>query len=355
MAVAGSSLSAAASDIMLMNKTNIPDDPKFWFDHKFRQLKAMHRTVNFVNGARGCGKTYAFKQDAVRSYLKDGSQFVYMRRYEKTLSDAKATKLFFPLALKEEFHEHELTYRNGCYMIDGKVAGFPFALNTPEGGKSTEYDNVKSVCFDEYIDLKGRYLPDEVKLFNEATITIGRYRDPQFWLIANNLSWNNPYFIRYRITHPDAGKETRLGKTWSLTLPDSSKYKKFMETTPIGSFLKECDPEHFEYAFGNELLEDNFDFIEKHPGNAKYSFTMKIDGAAFGVWIDNLYFYISKAVDPSTFFVLDLSTENVKRNKIQFIKGGLFSRFLNNFIVDNVRYESIDIKARVLDIMRYII
>lgn len=338
-----------------MKQSEIPKEPKFWFDYKFRKLKAMHRTVNFINGARGCGKTFAFKEDAVDDFLKDGSQFVYMRRYEKTLADAKATKLFFPQALKEKYKEHELKYSNGFYMIDGKIAGFPYALNTPESGKSTEYDNVANVCFDEYIDLKGHYLTDEVMIFNETLITIGRYRNPQFWLIANNLSWLNPYFLRYRITHPEKGKETRLGKTWSFTLPDSSKYKRFMEKTAIGSFLLECDPEHFEYAFGNELLNDDTDFIEKHPGNAKYGFTLKIDNEAFGVWRDSYFYYISRAVDPSTFFVLELNSTDLKKNKLQFRRGGIFQGFLEGFILDKVRFDNMEIKAKTLDIIRYLV
>lgn len=338
-----------------MKQVELPQEPKFWFDHKFKQIKAMHRTVNIVNGARGCGKTFAFKEDAVATFLKDGGQFVYMRRYEKTLADAKATKLFFPQALKEKYKEHELKYSNGFYMIDGKIAGFPFALNTPESGKSTEYDNVASVCFDEYIDLKGHYLTDEVKIFNEALITIGRYRGPQFWLIANNLSWLNPYFLRYKITHPDKGKETRLGKTWSFTLPDSTKYKKFMEKTPVGAFLKECDPEHFEYAFGNELLDDDTDFIEKHPGKAKYAFTMIIEGEPFGVWRDNFYYYISRSTDPSTFFILELKQAELKKNKLQFRKGGVFQSFLEALLLDKVRFDNMEIKAKVLDIIRYLI
>lgn len=341
---------------MAAKTVQLPTEPKFWFDHKFRQLKAMHRTVNFVNGARGCGKTFAYKEDAVKQFLDDGSQFVYMRRYDEELSDSKARELFFPNALKEKYPDHELIYKQGFYQIDGKIAGFPFALNTMARiGKSTEYDNVTSVCFDEYIPLDNRFLPDEPKLLNESLTTIGRYRGPQFWLIANNLKWNNPYFIRYKISHPDPGKETRLGRTWSFTLPDATHYKKFMETTPIGAFFKECDPDYFEYAYGNALLDDSEDFIKKQPGKAKYRFTLQINGEKFGVWDDNMYYYISPATDPTTFFILELNTGDLKKNRLNVRKGGIYDRFLTEFIQDNVYYSNMDIKSKVLDIMRYVI
>ena len=330
------------------------EEPKFWFDYKFKQIKAMHRTVNIVNGARGCGKTFAFKKDSVETFLKDGGQFVYMRRYDKELTDAKARELFFPLALREMYPEHELVYKQGFYEIDGKIAGFPFALNTPGAGKSIEYDNVASVCYDEYIDVNGRYLNDEVKLFNEALITIGRFRNPKYWLIANNLTWLNPYFLRWKITHPDKGKETKLGKTWSFTLPRSDKYKKFMETTPVGAFLLECDPDHFEYAFGNELLDDDTDFIEQHPGRAKYVFTLSSDGEELGVWKDSCY-YISRSVDPSTFFRLDVDTKTLKKNKLRFRPGGIFEAFRTALLSDRVFFEDMEIKAKALDILKLII
>ena len=337
-------------------KTVTPSGPKFWFDHKFRQLKAMHRTVNFINGARGCGKTFSFKEDAVKNFLKDGSQFVYMRRYDEELTDAKARELFFPVALKEKYPDHEMIYKQGFYQIDGKIAGFPFALNTmAKNGKSVEYDNVSSVCFDEYIPLDLRFLLDEPTKLNETITTIGRYRGPQFWLIANNLRWNNPYFLRYKISHPEKGKETRLGKTWSFTLPDAAHYKKFMETTPIGAFFLECDPDYFEYAFGNSLLDDDEDFIKKHPGNAKYRFTLKVNGEPLGVWADNNYYYISIATDPTTFFVLELNTGDLKKNKLNVRSGGIYDRFLHEFICDNVYYGNMDIKSKILDIMRYVI
>ena len=89
------------------------EDKKFWFEYTYKRVKACHRLINFVVGARGCGKTFAFKKDAVESFLKDGSQFVYIRRYEKELLEAKARELFFPQDLKKMFPEHELVYRNG--------------------------------------------------------------------------------------------------------------------------------------------------------------------------------------------------------------------------------------------------
>ena len=44
---------------------------------------------NFIVGARGTGKTYGFKQWAIKDFLKTGAQFVYVRRYKQEMKDIK--------------------------------------------------------------------------------------------------------------------------------------------------------------------------------------------------------------------------------------------------------------------------
>ena len=333
-------------------------EKSIWFSKTFKKIKAAHRMVNIVNGARGCGKTFAFKDDAVEDFLAGKGQFVYMRRHDKELSDPKATKLFFPKDLRLKYPEHSFGFKNGVYVIDDKTAGFPFALNCPGAGKSTEYDDVQNVCFDEYIDVKGGYLPEEVKLFNEALITIGRYRDPQFWLIANNLSWNNPYFVRYGIKHPEKGKETIYGKTWSFTIPDNTKYRQFMETTPIGKFLQECDPEHFNYAFGNTVYGYTDEMIAKHTGSSRYMCTLSIQGKDLGVWMDYAtgYWYVSPKCDPCAVFRYTIDKDALKKGaKLQVYKGGLFSKFLVAFASDCMYFENLEIYEIILDAMKYLL
>lgn len=333
------------------------EDKKFWFDYTYKKILAANRFVNMILGARGCGKTFAFKDDAVQRFLNHGEQFIYMRRYEKELLDQKARKLFFPEDLKRKYPEHELVFRNGVYMIDGKVGGFPMALSVSGELKSIEYDLVTRICFDEFIRIEGTgYLKDETTLFNEALITCSRMRDPRWFLMSNNVSWQNPYFIRYKIPRPPADKETIYGKTWSLSLPRSEKYKQAMVDSPVGQFLLECDPDHFEYAFGNATFTDNDDFIGEQPKGARYIFTLKIF-ESFGVWVtDTGFYYIGRKTDPSAHFVFDLHPEELRKGaRIRSRKGGIFDRFVKAFCCDKIIYEDVDVKNNIRDIMRSII
>lgn len=332
-------------------------DKKFWFEYTYKRIKACHRLVNFVVGARGCGKTFAFKEDAVKNFLKDGSQFVYMRRYEKELLDSKARELFFPLDLRRKYAEHELIYRNGYYMIDGKPAGFPFALSTSGEMKSIEYDLVKLVCFDEFIIKGGSgYLGNEMFLFNEALQTIGRLRDLQFFLMSNNISWQNPYFTRYKIPRPEKGKELLLGKKWLLCKPKSEKYLKKVEESPVGSFLKEMDPDYFDYAFHNETEDETEDFISVRPKNTRYLCTINLDDDSVGIWMDNTcILYASDKTDPSALLTFNCYRNELKKSRVNFKRGGIFDRIQSAYLADRLYYENMAVKGLMAELMRLIL
>ena len=333
-----------------------------WFDRTFRRLKACHRTVNFVVGARGIGKTFGWKDDAVENFLKTGDQFLYMRRYDKELTDVKARDLFFPYELREKYKEHELVFRNGVYTIDGHTAGFPFALSTSASMKSIEYDRVKSVCFDEFIipnSSKIGYLQSEIFLFNEALVTIGRLRAPQFFLMSNNVSWSNPYFTRYKIKRPtkeQLEKEIILYKTYSLTIPKAEKYLHKVEQSPIGQFLMETDPDYFRYAFNNEIADEDNDFIAERPVNTRYFCTISLDGQRVGVWTDNTgLLYVSDKTDPASPFEFNFKSGELKKSRVQLRKGGMFERIKTAYLSDELFYEDADIKGIVADLMRLIL
>ena len=59
-----------------------------WWDLK--NTLSYNALFNFVVGSRGCGKTYGFKKWAAEDFIKNGNQFIYIRRY-KTEMNKKAT------------------------------------------------------------------------------------------------------------------------------------------------------------------------------------------------------------------------------------------------------------------------
>ena len=46
-----------------------------WYDPT--KIKSYNKTLNFIIGGRGIGKTYSFKKDAINRFKKKGKQFFY--------------------------------------------------------------------------------------------------------------------------------------------------------------------------------------------------------------------------------------------------------------------------------------
>ena len=58
--------------------------------------------LTLVMSMRSYGKTYGFTREAIKDWMRDRSEFVYVRRYETELKTA-APKLFDDIAAHNEF------------------------------------------------------------------------------------------------------------------------------------------------------------------------------------------------------------------------------------------------------------
>ena len=50
--------------------------------------------MNIIMTNRGFGKTYGFKDIAIKNFLKNGKQFMYVRRYKTDISKEKISMFF---------------------------------------------------------------------------------------------------------------------------------------------------------------------------------------------------------------------------------------------------------------------
>ena len=179
-----------------------------------RQL-TYNRIFNFVVGVRGGGKTFNTLKHCIEKFLKDGSEFIYLRRRQVHLDDAcsggkGSGDLFADIRAKGYFPDHELKVvsdKAGGYNFycDGKIMGYGKALSTSTGRRSTSKPKVKRIIYDEFLidDSSGseRYLNhgNEMFVFNNFYETIARGRDIPVIFIGNAFSMVNPYFIELGI------------------------------------------------------------------------------------------------------------------------------------------------------------
>lgn len=139
---------------------------------------------NFVVGNRGAGKTYSAKKWAIKSFLKTGAQFIYLRRYKTEFADFK--NFFADIA--HEFPDVDFEIKGRTVYINDEIAGYGVSLSTALTKKSVSYHLVDKIIFDEFIiDSKViHYLSHEVTAFLEFYETVARMRDNVRALFLSN-------------------------------------------------------------------------------------------------------------------------------------------------------------------------
>ena len=55
--------------------------------YSYDRIRSYNAIWNFIISNRGGGKTYGFKMMAIKNFLKNGKQFIYVRRYKTELQE----------------------------------------------------------------------------------------------------------------------------------------------------------------------------------------------------------------------------------------------------------------------------
>lgn len=140
--------------------------------YDYHKILSYNCPVNVLIGERGCGKSFGAKNYVINQFLKKGSQFLYLRRYDNELKSVfektnKNSKDFFD-DIKPKFQNHILKAKNKKFYIDNQCFGFAKRMTEAQDLKSSTYENVKTIIIDEYPIEKNKryYLPDERYDFN---------------------------------------------------------------------------------------------------------------------------------------------------------------------------------------------
>lgn len=311
---------------------------------------------NFIVGMRGVGKTFGFKEWAIRDFIKTGGQFAYIRRFTKELQEKKINGFFDDIIKENKFPGHEFAVKNKNFYIDGKLAGFTFCLATSKIDKSMSFPDVTKICFDEFILDKGvhHYLPDEITGFLELYETIARLRSVPCWFLSNALTISNPYFHYFDLTVP-YGKEIKASDDILIQVIKKSEYVEAKKQTRFGKIIE--NTAYGRYAVENEFLRDNKNFIGKKTANADYYFTLKYNGDSYGIFVDYKQglMFISESVDPSQMLIFAVTNDDHEPNTL-LIKGRKSHQvkmLIEMYRAGAVRFESIKIKNAINAAMKY--
>lgn len=266
------------------------------------RLFSHNALINICMSGRGRGKSYSGKELIIKNFLKDGSQAVYVRRTEVELKKMKDT---FWNDICDKYPQHEFKVEGLIGFIDDEPVVYFIPLSTSSQLKSASFPKVKLILFDEYIITKtgqNRYLKNEMTLFLDLLETIMRLRtDVRVLILSNSVSYVNPLFSFFNI-EPNPTKRFQKFRKGLICLEQfsSEEFLKAKMETPLAKLIEGTS--YFNYAVGNQTLEDNEDFIKPRPsGKSFFVSSFKYEKFEVGVWLNELSheYYVDKLIDPT--------------------------------------------------------
>ena len=321
--------------------------------------------LSFIITERGLGKSYGSKKFVAKRFIKKHKQFVYLRRYKTELKEAM-TKNGNPIFFKqiendEELKGHTFTNKNDTMYIDGQLAGFAMPLSIANILKSSTYNDVDTIIFDEFLIDKGsyHYLQNEVIQLLDVIETVARLRDIRVIFLGNAISITNPYFTFFNLSLPynsevNIAKRDKNGNPLIIVYyAKNEAYRQVKKASRFGQLID--GTEYGKYAIDNEFLRDSKAFIKKKTKTCKFYFILVINGKNYGVWCDyNLgLMFISNDFDPNCPVMFSINPNDHNENTL-LIRGRtspFFKSIIEHYRLAKLCFENQQIKNNVMNIL----
>lgn len=278
--------------------------------------------LSFCVSERGAGKTYSSVKWLLENFIKNGEQFIYLRRSQTELENA-LPKIFDPYAPEGDFIDNELKVMGESLYLDNEVCGYGLAISTAYKKKSVSYARVKYILFDEFIQEDNKYLKDELHKFLSCIETVGRMRDISVICLANQNTIYNPYYIYFDVKPASTETPKTRFRSKSVLIYQffSKEYKEAKRNTRFGKLIS--GTKYGEFLLDNKAIHDDYTYVNKLEGVKKHPLVnMLIDGhniVAYHCWHNGevtIFFKIKELVKdiPAYNFDKQLKEERVIDN-----------------------------------------
>ena len=340
-------------------------DNSIWYNPN--RIISFNAILNLIIGERGVGKSYNFKTFAVNRFLNKNKQFCYIRRYETDLDESIGNSndnKFFE-QIKKEFPNSTFKISKSKKVrklyIDNKICGYAMPLSSADSLKSSSYENVDIIIYDEFMLKEGstqHYLKNEPEIILDLIETIGRLRDIRVFCLGNAISSTCPLMSYFNLTLPyNTDIKTFKNGTIAVEYIKNEKYREVKKASRFGQLIE--GTKYSKYAIDNEFLTDSKSFIKKKTKEAKFYFIIYVNGRAYGIWRDykNQYIYISNDIDPNCPIKLTINSEDHNENTlfIKIRKNFWFQQIINHYRIAHLCFESQAIKNLFMqELTRYL-
>ena len=276
--------------------------------YNIQPIKTYGKFLNAIMGGRSIGKSFTVKKDCLYNFKNKGEQFFYLRRTKDNIAQQKGalTELLKDEKVREDFKDRKFGVKGGKslmeFTLDGITCGYAMPLTTAINIKSTDFPDVTTLIFDEFIPLKGDfmgYLPNEVESFLNLCSTLIRTKENfKIYMLSNTQNIVNPYFSYFNISilgepgfytfkgSPSDSQELKESLSEIVVEICKSKdmYTKGKEGKKI-PFEKLIAPTPYaQFDVGG--FPNTSDFIKSKTPKSVYVCTLFYEGTYYGVWVD---------------------------------------------------------------------
>lgn len=322
--------------------------------------------IYMVTTNRTGGKTTYFGRLAINRFIKNGSKFGLIYRYNYELDDIvdkfykDIGSLFFP--------DKEMTSKrraNGIFhelFLDGKSCGYAVSLNNADMIKkySHLFSDIELLIFDEFQSESNHYCDNEVKKLLSVHTSIARGQGKQVRyvpviMIGNAVSIINPYYIELGI---------------SARLKDDTKFLKgdgfvleqgYIDTASIaqkesGFNRAFARNKYVAYSSENVYLNDSKAFVEKPSGDSRYIATLKYNDTYYGIreFIEEGIIYCDDRPDKTFRLKITVTTADHEINYVMLKRNDMFLSNLRFYFEKGCfRFKDLRCKEAVLKALSY--
>lgn len=266
-----------------------------------KDLNGKDPELYIVTTNRTGGKTTYFGRLAVRRFLKNGTKFALLYRYNYELDDISdkffkdIKELFFSEYImtskkraKGIFHELFLSTDNN--ETNAKSCGYALSLNSADQIKkySHLFNDVDMIIFDEFQSETNHYCDNEIKKFLSVHTSISRGKGKQkryvpVFMLGNQVSIINPYYVELGISYR-LNKETNFLRGDGFVLENGFIESASLAQKESGISRAFSNNDYVAYSSENVYLNDNLSFVEKPDSPiSKYIATIRYCNKDYGI------------------------------------------------------------------------
>lgn len=244
-------------------------------------------SINVVTGARSFGKTYAWKKQGIKRFLKNGQTWGYLRTFDQEIKDILADgpfAFFGDIMRNNEFPGYTFKMsgrkmmcgritkkkdKDGEAIVEWSVMGQMFALTKAQSYKGKTVANMTLLVFDEFIreNRVPPYPSDCVgKLYSLWETLDRRENRVRIVMLANAADAVNPYFVTWRITPPELGEHKRVQVGASYIYVENcwnNEFAKYADDSEIGKLTRGSS--YSTYAMQNHFANVTGNFVKPLP------------------------------------------------------------------------------------------